>query len=402
MIRDGWGEDQLRNLVEIKTGPFGSMLHQRDYVVGGIPIVNPSHIKRGRIVPGEFETVDRETVERLAEYTLSVGDIVMGRRGEMGRCALVQRDQDGWLCGSGSFILRKRAAVSMAFLQRLISQPKSIAYLEQASIGSTMNNLNHDVLGALCVALPSFEEQVAIAEAISEVDALVEALDALIAKKRDMKQAVMQQLLTGRTRLPGFTEEWEILTVGSFARLLKGRGLSRGEISEGGSRQCLLYGELFTKYNQVARAVEGRTDSLDGEPSVWGDVLMPGSTTTTGEDLATATALLVDEVRLGGDVNIIRPNLHRVDSRWLAYVLTHSHRQDIAVRAQGVTIHHLYGRDIASIAIQVPGLEEQSKIAEVLSDMDAEIDALVAQREKAELMKQGMMQELLSGRVRLA
>ncbi len=396
MIPEGWKESVISELAEVDPETLPSTTNDSEV----IDYISLEDVSRGRLL-ATTRLMFSEAPSR-ARRVIRRNDVLFGTvRPNLQSHLYYEGDLKRPVASTGFAVVRAGRENDSRFIFFSLMSDQIQAQVDRIIAGSNYPAVSSRDVRTLSIMVPPPSEQRAIAEALSDADALVESLDALIAKKRDMKQAAMQQLLTGRTRLPGFTEEWEILTVGSFARLLKGRGLSRGEISEGGSRQCLLYGELFTKYNQVARAVEGRTDSLDGEPSVWGDVLMPGSTTTTGEDLATATALLVDEVRLGGDVNIIRPNLHRVDSRWLAYVLTHSHRQDIAVRAQGVTIHHLYGRDIASIAIQVPGLEEQSKIAEVLSDMDAEIDALVAKREKAELVKQGMMQELLTGRVRL-
>jgi type I restriction enzyme S subunit len=339
--------------------------------------------------------------DRLSKYLLRDGDIVFSRVGSIGRFGLVTDAEEGWLF-SGR-LLRVRLKRDYApFVYHQMCTTSFIRQIESVAVGQTMPSLNTVIVNDLLVALPSPREQRAIAAALSDADALVESLDALIAKKRDMKQAAMQQLLTGRTRLRGESTEWAVVKVGEFARTLKGRGLSRDVVLEAGTNPCLLYGELFTTYRRVAREVGARTNSLDGELSVCGDVLMPGSTTTSGEDLATATALLVDGVRLGGDVNIIRPDLQRIDPRWLAYVITHCHRQDVALRAQGVTIHHLYGRDIASIEMRLPDRDEQTRLADVLEAMDAEIDALVAQREKAELVKQGMMQELLSGRVRLA
>jgi type I restriction enzyme S subunit len=278
--------------------------------------------------------------------------------------------------------------------------------LQQVRFGDLVSatalpSINGSGVAGIVIPLPPRREQEAIAEALGDADSAIEALDALIAKKRDVKQAAMQQLLTGRTRLAGFSEKWEETSIGELARLRKGRGLSRAAVRENGVHPCLLYGELFTTYGRVAREVVGRTDSDDGELSLFGDVLMPGSTTTSGADLATATALLVSDVRLGGDVNIIRPNLEQTDPRWLAHVITSCHRSTIATLAQGITIHHLYGKDIASLVIHLPSRQEQAALADLLDDVEAEVEALVAERDKMRLVKQGMMQQLLSGRVRL-
>lgn len=354
----------------------------------------------------ELPSCDLELVASAARVV--DGDLVLADASEdldgVGKAVEIRNvGERAVVAGLHTVLMRPRPhTFAPGFAGYLTSMPEFVAQARTMAAGLKVFGLSKTALAKFTVFLPPLAEQQAIAEALSDADTLVESLNALIAKKHDMKRAAMQQLLTGRTRLRGESTEWAVVKVGEFARMLKGRGLSRDVVLEAGTNPCLLYGELFTTYKRVARGVGARTNSLDGELSVRGDVLMPGSTTTSGEDLATATALLVDGVRLGGDVNIIRPDLQRIDPRWLAYVITHCHRQDVALRAQGVTIHHLYGRDIASIEVRLPDRDEQTRLADVLEAMDAEIDALVAQREKAELVKQGMMQELLSGRVRLA
>jgi type I restriction enzyme S subunit len=116
----GWVAIELSSAVTLKTGPFGSALHQSDYVTNGVPLVNPMHIANGKIKPSVDVTVTPETVERLGEYCLREGDLVMARRGEMGRSAVVFGNESGWLCGTGSLIVRPNARLLDAdFLQRL-------------------------------------------------------------------------------------------------------------------------------------------------------------------------------------------------------------------------------------------------------------------------------------------
>jgi type I restriction enzyme S subunit len=404
MIPEGWSEARLGDLGYIFGGLTGKS--GKDFGTGSATFVTFMNVMANVVLSADgVEAVNVEPGE--AQNQLRAGDVIFNGSSEtpeeVGFGATVPETLEGVYLNSFCFGFRcyPDAALDATFLSYLTRSPVGREVIRPMAQGSTRYNLAKTNLLNGLFPIPPLAEQQAIAEALSDADALVESLDALIAKKRDMKQAAMQQLLTGRTRLLGESTEWEFVKVGEIARTLKGRGLSRDAVLETGAHPCLLYGELFTTYKPVARGVGGRTNSLDGEPSMFGDVLIPGSTTTSGEDLATATALLMDGVRLGGDVNIIRPDLQRIDPRWMAYVFTHCHRQDVALRAQGVTIHHLYGRDIASIEMRLPERDEQTRLADVLEDMDAEIDALVAQREKAELVKQGMMQELLSGRVRL-
>lgn len=270
------------------------------------------------------------------------------------------------------------------------------------SHGGTVARLYNDSLRTkIHIPIPSLPEQRAIATALSDVDGLLGGLDRLIAKKRALKQAAMQQLLTGQTRLPGFHGEWEVKRLGSIADVLKGSALSKSLTTTSGTRRCILYGELFTTYGRVISDVFGRTNSSEGCPSIQDDVLMPGSTTTTGIDLTTASALLMDDVALGGDIIIIRRKGKDYDAVFLANYLTQARRHEIAELTQGSTIHHLYGKDLRTLALELPPFLEQTAIAEVLTEMDGELAVLEQRREKTRALKQAMMQELLTGRTRL-
>ena len=391
MTPEGWSEKFLGDFASLSAAPAKQSGGSR-YVI----------VDMGSVAKDGSLLTHKKTDAK--DDLLEVGDLVMPKDdiggGQIIGKAIHIDAPNQYVLGDHVYRLRLSQG-HPPYVRYAINSHQVNSSLRSKVVGSAQLGLGRRSVLEQPIPFPPLGEQQAIAEALSDADALVESLDALIAKKRDMKQAAMQQLLTGRTRLLIGSAEWEFVKVGEIARTLKGRGLSRDAVLETGAHPCLLYGELFTTYKRVARGVGGRTNSLDGEPSNFGDVLIPGSTTTSGEDLATATALLMAGVRLGGDVNIIRPDLQRIDPRWMAYVFTHCHRQDVALRAQGVTIHHLYGRDIASIEMRLPERDEQTALADVLEDMDAEIDALVSRREKADLMKQGMMQELLSGRVRL-
>lgn len=266
---------------------------------------------------------------------------------------------------------------------------------------SAQLNINLEKLNPFRLLVPPLKEQVAIAEALDDADSLIVSLERLIAKKREMKQGMMQELLTGRTRLPGFTEPWTLCPLGAVATGGRGAGLSKGNVSPDGHSACLLYGELFTTYDRIIKETVSRTDAVGSVRSSGREVLLPGSTTTSAKDLAIASALLQPNVLIGGDVNIIRPNTTKVDSRWLAYYLTSERKNQIAESAQGITIVHLYAKTVLEVQIEIPSMAEQDRIVGLLVDADAEITALEARLAKARDIKHGMMQELLTGRTRL-
>lgn len=307
---------------------------------------------------------------------------------------------DGVVLGGDVIAIRPAVATLCGPFLAYIIRARKEQVLRLAK-GSTVYHIHARDLSGLEIPLPPLAEQQAIAEALSDADALVESLDALIAKKRDMKQAAMQQLLTGRTRLPGFADEWVEGFLGQHASFEKGAGLPKSELIENGTEECIHYGELFTQYGVLITDVLGRCMPFAGAcRSESGDVLMPGSDVTP-RGLATASAVMVDGVILGGDVIVIRPVSKTLWGPFFASLIRLS-KGSVLRLVKGSTVYHIHAKDLAELSVSLPSVGEQKAIAEVLSDMDAEIDALVAQREKAELVKQGMMQELLSGRVRPA
>ena len=176
-IPESWEWVRLSDLMTtISTGPFGSMLHKADYIENGIPLVNPANIVGGRIIPSQKMMVSEETRERLAGYILHEGMIVMGRRGEMGRCAVVSREEDGWLCGTGSFFLEPDKNIFVEYISRLFSTPYAKLYLGGESVGTTMSNLNHTILRNMLIPLPPLAEQKRIVAKLEEILPLCERL----------------------------------------------------------------------------------------------------------------------------------------------------------------------------------------------------------------------------------
>lgn len=161
---------------EISTGPFGSMIHKHDYVEGGIPLINPSHMIKGHIKEDLSVSVSPAKAEELSSYRLANGDIVMARRGEVGRCAAVTDREAGWLCGTGSFVLRFHPAINRQFILLLFSTDTVRSYLTGNSVGTTMTNLNHGILKKMPVAVPPAEEQHRIVQKVDELMALGEHL----------------------------------------------------------------------------------------------------------------------------------------------------------------------------------------------------------------------------------
>jgi len=257
---------------------------------------------------------------------------------------------------------------------------------------------------ALPVPLPrgftSLAEQQKIAECLSTLDELIGAeskkLDALKAHKKGL----MQQLFPRegetlpRLRFPEFQDapEWTKYRLTDRAKIFKGKGISKADIHPDGSQPCIRYGELYTRYGEVIGVIASRTNVPAAELflSESNDVIIPSSGETK-IDIATASCVLLNDVALGGDLNVIRSDLNGV---FLSYYLNGPKRFDIARVAQGDAVVHLYPHQLEKLEIASTSPDEQNRIASCLSSLD---DLIAAQRTRIDALKthkQGLMQQL--------
>ena len=169
----GWEWRRFSEVVnEVATGPFGSMIHKSDYIEGGVPLINPSHMLESKIVEDITISINPGKAEELKSYKLMPGDIVMARRGEMGRCALVTEREESWLCSTGSFVLKFNTEIDRQYLLLLFKTSWVREYLGGNSVGSTMTNLNHGILNKMPLLLPSLAEQHRIVTKVNQLTTL--------------------------------------------------------------------------------------------------------------------------------------------------------------------------------------------------------------------------------------
>ncbi len=348
------------------------------------------------IRPGQHPVVYSNGILRHHEHAMVKGPgVVTGRSGTIGKVHLLQ--EDFWPHNTTLWVTSFRGN-DPTFVYYLYTYINFVRLLS----GSGVPTLNRNDVHQYVIAKPPIAEQRAIAEALSDVDGLITALEKLIAKKRAIKQAAMQQLLTGKTRLPGFSGEWETKRLEDIGHFLKGSGVTRHDANSG-RIPCVRYGEIYTTHNDYIRKFHSwisATVAATATPLEYGDILFAGSGETK-EEIGKCVAFVTDtEVYAGGDILILRPR--DVNSLFLGYALnTPEVNRQKSSRGQGDAVVHISATALAQVCLLLPPLEEQTAIATVLSDMDAEIEALEARRDKTKQIKQGMMQQLLSGRIRL-
>ncbi|MCP3962472.1 MAG: hypothetical protein GY719_31910 [bacterium] len=405
MSRENWRCAQLGELVDsstgLQTGPYGSQLHAADYVSKGIPVIMPRDLTRNEISSARVKRVTPEKAAELERYQVRTGDIVLARRGKIGRCALVSPEEEGWLCGTGSMRVRPAPAVRSDFLSQLLQWPTTVAWLEENAVGQTMRNLNTRILSELPLRMPPPRIQRRIAEVLASIDTTITATRRVIEQNGRIQQGFMRDLLAcgvgssgslrrGDERCP--PRGWTSMRLGDLCSFTNGRGFKASEWSSRGLpiiRIQNLNGSNDFKY-------------YDGNPRERWIV-------DAGELLFAWAG--VRGVSFGpriwrGPRGVLNQHIYRVRPRqkvakaWLYECLGQVTRK-IEDRAQGFksSLLHIRKADIVNHQVDVPPYDVQLAIAErsaFVTEMEtierSNLDGLVR-------LKRALMSDLFTGRV---
>ena len=362
-----------------------------------------------------------------SQYFLEEGDLVFARTGASVGKSYLYRPQDGRLVYAGFLIKIQpdKAVLIPSFLSQYVKTKAYWNWVLVMSMRSGQPGINGNEYSQLLLPFPKLEEQRLLSQALSDVDALITALDKLIAKNRDLKTATMQQLLTGKKRLPGFGEgqgykesviglipkDWDVRLLGELIEKLEG-GVSVNSVDENNNE----YGheQSVLKTSSVYGGVFFPSESKKILPKdVYRAKLNPQKNTIIISRMNTP-ALVGECGYVPEDYkNLFLPNRlwitrFKQDSlisvKWLAYILSYSTFnkaiKDTATGTSG-SMKNIAKNKFSQINVFLPSLEEQNEIAIVLSDIDNAISALESRLAKTQAIKQGMMQELLTGRTRL-
>jgi type I restriction enzyme S subunit len=383
----------------------------------GIRLIQTGNIGEGEFVDKDIKKyISAESFKKLRCKDIQVGDILICRLAEPAGRACILRDigEKRMITAVDVTIFRPPAgAADRRYLVNLFTTPRWFQTVTERCGGSTRTRISRGELGKISVPLPPLPEQRAIAITLSDADRLLDGLTQLIAKKRDLKKAAMQQLLTGQTRLPSFRGEWKVKTLGDLFSFAGGQSASRDQLSDEG--HCYLhYGDI---HGAVKTCVDTGADYQD-IPKL--DIplkrVAPGSLLKDG-DVVFVDASEDDEGTSRHVVIVNKGNipfisgLHTIVGKSKTNELAHEYRrycfQTAAIRQQflfyavGTKVSGISKTNICKLTLPVPSILEQTAIATVLSDVDAELAALEARRNKTRALKQAMMQELLTGRTRL-
>jgi type I restriction enzyme S subunit len=431
VIPESWDCSTVRGIASkarnaVIGGPFGSELVSSDYKEAGVPVIRGQNLS-GRWVSGPFVFVTAAKASSLEANLVRPGDIVLTQRGTLGQVSIVPQAPFGsyLISQSQMKITVDRGTADSLFYFYVFTSHGQRELIRQGTIQTGVPHINLGILRDLPVQLPALPEQRTIAEALNDVDVLLEALYATLAKNRDLKQAIVAELLSGATRLPGFgrTHRTKYSEIGPIPADWEVGPLSRAidRLDAGASVNSEKYEAVpdFRSHLFILKTGAVKAGSFNpGEcKKVVQSDLWRLKVSLHKDTVLVSRMNTVDLVGESGYVGRDYPNLFVPDRmwmvtvrsgvvfpRWLSYVLpwrpVKSQISDAATGTSG-SMKNISKRSFRAVEIPYPPEKEQRAIAEVLSDMDAEIAALEARRDKTRLLKQAMMQELLTGRTRL-
>lgn len=380
--------------VTVSTGPFGSVLHKSDYVDRGVPLVNPINIVDETIVPDPSKLIGDATKRRLSNYVLEEGDVVVARRGEIGRCAVVGRNEHGWVCGTGSFFIRPMPTLDSRFLAHLIRSSGYREKLEQLSTGTTMKSLSNTALGDLVISVPPLPEQQRIVSILDEAFAGIATAKTNAERNLEGARAVF----ISRLQSEFARRAYERKGISQIAQHSLGKMLDKAK-NRGVRRPYLrnLNVRWFTFDLSDLLEMPFLEEESAKYTAVKGDVLVceggyPGRAAVWNEDYPIHFQKALHRVRF-----------HEPErGRWLVYYLFALDASGELRRFfSGTGIQHFTGEALARFQIPVPPLVELRNMIAAFDDLSVETGRLVAiyNRKLAALgeLKRILLREVFSG-----
>lgn len=398
-IPNDWDVEKFKELfVRYSTNSFTR--DEMNEISGTIKNVHYGDIlvKYGSILDCSITNVPFLNITPKKQYKkLNNGDIVIADTAEdetVGKCVELSniRENDTMLAGMHTIHYRPVRNFAPGFLGYFLNSDTFHNQLLQYMTGIKVSSISKADINKTSILIPSIPEQEKIAEVLSDVDDLINSTQKLIDKKKDLKTATMQKLLTPK-------DNWKTNTLEELnIDMLKGNGLAKEDFYIDGKYECIHYGELFTQYKELIKKINNRTNIITVTSQV-NDVLMPTSDVTpTG--LAKASCINKEGVMLGGDILVIRCS-NKINGVFLSYCIRRDKIQ-IQKLVSGTTVYHIYPSDMKKFKLSYPkSLKEQQNIVNLLLDMDLEIEALEKELVKYKDLKSGMMQQLLTGKIRL-
>lgn len=367
------------------------------YTDHGIIFIRSQNVNNDQLLLDDVAYIPEETHVKMSGSKVIANDILLNITGaSIGRSCVVPHDFTEANVNQHVCIIRTPNDDPI-FVQSFLSSENGQNAIQSKQAGGGREGLNFQAIRSIDFHFPpSKEEQTKIASFLSAVDEKISQLTEKHALLSQYKQGMMQKLFSQRLRFKADDGsefgEWEETVLEKIGAFLKGKGISKADIVEDGFTPCIRYGELYTHYGEVISKVISATN-LEIENLILSkanDVLIPASGETQ-IDIATASCVLHDDVALSGDLNIFRTKENGV---FLSYLIRSHLKMQIAQLAQGNSVVHLYSSQLKGVRLNLPCLEEQTKIANFLSAIDQKIEVVAQQIEQAKQWKKGLLQQM--------
>lgn len=381
-------------------GPFGSDLVSRDYVDDGTPVIRGQNMGQ-QWLEAPYVFVSKKKALSLEANLARPGDVVFTQRGTVGQVSLVpDAPYKQYLISQSQMkVTLNRDIFDSGFFYCWFSSEGGQASIRQNTIQTGVPHINLGILRSIPIPKPPLAEQRIIATALFDMSKLINGLDELIAKKRDIKQATMQQLLTSQQRLPGFSGKWEMKRLGDLAKIQRGaspRPIDSPIWFDDGSSVGWVRISDVTRSNIYLRETTQRLSPLGvkhSRPVCRGSLIMSICATVGRPVITEIDTCIHDGFVVFDDLETSKHFMYYalkfIEGKWSRHGQTGSQM-------------NLNTGLIKNTEVYVPPREEQTAIANLLKDMDSELTALETRHYKARKIKQGMMQELLTGKIRIS
>ena len=398
MVRkSGWNTVKLKDICDFIGGGTPSR-QVENFWRGNIPWISSSDLIESSIWKINITRhITAEAVAKSATHICPRNTVLVVSRVGVGKVAIAPVE----VCTSQDFTNLVSKKHDARFLAYCIQTKMKI--MAEKTQGTSIKGVTVENIAQMEIELPPQEEQTAIAETLSDIDSLISSLQKLIEKKKAIKQGAMQELLTGKKRLPGFDEEWRTYKLGELGSFDKGCGISRAE-SNTGNFPAVRYGELYTKHTDYVKqyysCISGDV-AQTAKRVTFGDILFAASGETKEEIGVCAAIVDRRDIFAGGDIVVFTPTTE-INPIFFGTLLNMPFVQkQKSERGQGDAVVHIHADSLSEIIISMPEKNEQEAIATVIKDFIDEIEQLERKLAKYQQIKQGMMQELLTGRIRL-
>lgn len=384
LIPEDWAEKTLMEVCSFENGDRSNNYPSpKDYCASGISFINAGHVADGYIDTSQMNYITQAAYDRLGGGKIKAGDVLFCLRGSLGKFGVVGENFGEGAIASSLVIIRPKAnLITLGYLRCYLGSPISAHMIDKWAGGAAQPNLGAKELAKFVVPLPEIAEQNAISQSLNDVEDLLVKLDEVIAKKHNLKQAVMHELLTGKTRLSGFSGDWSVKLLGDISQIKTGKRNNEDKVEDG----------LYPFFVRSATVEKINSYSYECEA-----ILVPGE-----GQIGNIFHYVNERFDVHQRVYAITNFADGVVARYIYFFMSQHFGPWAMQNSVKATVDSLRLPTFESFEIRLPpSVEEQSAIVNIVSAMEEELFNLEKRRDKARDVKLAMMQELLSGKKRL-